>query len=890
MRNQFKKSLLCAASLTLLSHGAAMGQETPDASTDDEEAVLNTVTVTGIRQSLDEARSIKRNTDQFVDAIVASDIGKLPDSNVAESLARVSGVQVDRGIGEGSDISIRGLRQNVILYNGRQITDATGRGGNGLDQLQTSTYGLLALVPSEQIGRLEVTKLAAADDLAGGLGGIVDIVSRKPFDKSGQQIALSAGLTHDELPGEDGHELFGLYSNTFANDTFGLLVSATLSERTLGEEGLNTFSGYGVIADNSAPLTDSMGNPVSNDPNGDGNSGFFNLDPRLQQIDETRERDGFSAIAQWRPSSNVELTADIFYSSLEADRDRRWIGYFAGFGPHRNVQFNSDEILTSGIVTRPIQTNVEFADVTSEIMSSAIGGEWEVSDTLKLSGEVSVTNSESTYDQLFFRLQSNSATDITYDQNVGDFGAYSFPNDLTDATGLNLAIMFDQNFAAETDDVTIRGDADWTLSDTGFTSIEAGFRHQDLDTDNTQLSVDIRPGIPATSLGGIIGVFSNPDYLSGELPGVPRTYLTAIETAFTGCESLNALFDATQQAACANPQDNPNSTLNSFNVAEQLTDFYVKANFETVISGKSVSGNVGGRFVTRELTSTGNQLFNGAITPNVFEREDEEFLPSAVARVDLSDDLILRVGAARVLAFPNTEALNNGLQLFGDFRGRGGSPDLDPFLADQFDVSLEYYFNEDSLLSAGLFYKDVDTFIVASTQQETIPGFAQPFSIARQQNGEGATVSGLEILYQQPFTFLPEPFDGFGVIATYSYIDSETPITDSNGRNLPLPGLSENNINLVGYYEKGPFSGRLAYNWRDEYVQGLGPADTGVFFDTYSDLSATASWDFNQNFKLGFEALNLLDSQLETYNAVPSALRTNVEYGRVFKAKISATF
>jgi hypothetical protein len=115
------------------------------AQTPGSEAVEEIV-VTGIRESLNKARDIKRDATQFVDAIVADDIGKLPDRNVAESLARVSGVQVDRGIAEGTSVSVRGLRQNVYLFNGRQIIDPTGRGGIGLETLGTSTFGLLALV------------------------------------------------------------------------------------------------------------------------------------------------------------------------------------------------------------------------------------------------------------------------------------------------------------------------------------------------------------------------------------------------------------------------------------------------------------------------------------------------------------------------------------------------------------------------------------------------------------------------------------------------------------------------------------------------------------------------------------------------------------------------
>jgi iron complex outermembrane receptor protein len=849
-------------------------------------ADLQEVVVTGVRESLDQARAIKRDQNQFVDAIVASDIGKLPDTNVAESLARVSGVQIDRGIGEGTDISIRGQRQNVLLFNGRQIFDATGRGGNGLDQLNTSTYGLLTLVPSELISRLVVTKLAGADQIEGGLGGVVDIVTRKPLDQRGLQLAASGTASYDNLPGKGGYEFFGLVSNTFADDTFGVLVSGVLGKRKLAEQGVNTFSGWGVIADNDAPLFDANGNPVSNDPNGDGHSGLFDLDARLQQIAETRERTGITALAQWRPRSNLEVTLDGFYSRLDSDRDRYWIGYFAGFGPHTNVVFSPRENLLAGIVTRPINTNAEFARTDSDIKSSALTANWDVTDTWKIRSSVDYSDSDSSYAQRFFRLQSNAGVPITYDLRVGDFGSFTFPTDLTDPTQLNLAILYDNLFTSETKDKSVNLDSSWALGSGWLKSVAVGARYNEIDTDTLQRLRDIEPGTPATALSAFTTVFGNQDFLIGGAPGLPRSYLTANKDVFANCQTFAAFWDADQQAIC----ETMVTPLGSFQIEEKFSAAYGKLDFEGTVADRTLAGNIGVRVLHRDLTSTGSLVSNGGVVPNVFKRTDDEVLPSAVVRYDAADSVVLRFGAARVVAYPDTEALNNGLQDFDDGTAVGGSPDLDPFRANQFDASVEWYFAPSALLSMGLFYKDVDTFIVQSARQEDLPGHATPVTVVRQVNGEAAKVKGVELLYQQPFTFLPAPFDGFGVAATYSFIDSNTPVKDRNGNDLTLPGLSKNNVNLVAYYEKGPASIRLAYNWRDRYLQGIGPSDTGVFFDEYKDLAATARWEFSKSFSATLEGVNLLNSQLRTYNAFPEALRTNTEYGRIYKVTVAARF
>lgn len=164
------------------------------------------------------------------------------------------------------------------------------------------------------------------------------------------------------------------------------------------------------------------------------------------------------------------------------------------------------------------------------------------------------------------------------------------------------------------------------------------------------------------------------------------------------------------------------------------------------------------------------------------------------------------------------------------------------------------------------------------------------YLVNRKINGEGAKVKGVEALLQLPFYFLPGAFDGFGVLATYSYIDSSTPIKDAAGRTLPFPGLSKNNVNLVGYYEKGPISIRVAYNWRDDYLVGLSAAATGIYNDSYTDLSATLRYNVSSNISLGLEANNLLDEKQRTYDGASEGLRTNVFFGRIYKASVSVKF
>lgn len=883
LTNRFVRSLAMLSPATLLAV-PVYSQSTAPAGDDGAAASVEEVVVTGIRESLNRARDIKRESTQFIDAIVADDIGKLPDRNVAESLARVSGVQVDRGIAEGSSVSVRGLRQNVYLFNGRPIVDPTGRGGTGLDTLGSSTYGLLSLVPSELISRLELTKLASADQIDGALGGIVDVQTRMPLDGP-NQIAAKVGGTYYDQASENGFEGFVLASQKFAADTLGVLVSASYNKRDLSQEGLDTFSGYSRFTDSG------------------GNVRFGNADARPEEIAEQRENLGLSGVVQWQPADGVELIADTFYSKLDSDRNRWWLSFTPTAGLS-NARYSDNDILLSGTATGPVLTNTEFLDTEASIWSSALRGNFSISDRLRASAELSYTEAESTAHQIYFRLQPvagvNSSVD--FDFTDGDLGSYRINGiDLSDPAQLRYTILFDNTYDVRSEDTAVR--TDWTY-DVGvgpLKSLSIGARYEDVDSEQTPLRADIRPtnGIPATALSQYLTVHSNGGFASGEFQGLPRSFLSA-NPSVSSCSAFGDVPAISQNVQCLDPVNNTNALSSTFQIKERFTSAYTKLDFDSDIGSASLSGNIGARYLHRELESIGNQIApTGGALPSTFERSDNDVLPSAVAKLSWTDDMIFRLGAARVIAYPNTADLNSGVTLANNAvfvngvqtvlgTGTGGAPDLDPFKADQADLSAEYYFGEQALFSVGLFYKDVSTFIVQQQSPETYGGVN--YLVNRKINGEGAEVKGVEVLLQLPFYFLPDAFDGFGVMASYSYIDSSTPIKDVAGRVLPLPGLSSNNVNFVGFYERGPVSVRVAYNWRDEYLVGLSAAATGIYNSPYTDLSTTLRYDISSSISLGLEANNLLDEKQRTYDGVDEALRTNLFFGRIYKASVSLKF
>jgi len=598
---RFRRSTLFTALGTcLLVPMLAAAQDAPPATTttagNQQAQTLDAVSVVGIRGSLEASRDLKRDSPQIVDAIVADDIGKLPDTNVAESLGRVAGVQLERGMGEGSDILVRGLKENVLLYNGRQIVDATGRGGNGLDQLATSTYGLLSLVPSELISRLEVTKLAGADQISGGLGGIVDIHTRQPLSGDSDQNVVSLAGTYDDMADSWGHNAFGLISRRNEDRTFGALLSATYGRRNVVQQGLDTFSGYARF----------------NDPTDPTRTRFGSTDMRAQNIDDDRTKVGLSAVLQWRPADGVELSWDTFYSRQKAERDRYWIAFNPSAGLS-NAVYSDHDILLAGRSTGTVLLNTEVADIDSDTLSSALRASFQVGERVTGSAELDWGRSTASYNQRYMRLAPMAGlTSVTdFDLRSGSFGSFNVSGvNVVDPSQWRMTILFDNDWRAQTDSRALR--TDWSLAfDNGpLRSLDVGARFSRLESLQDPRRADIRPagGIPVTQMDPYIHVYSNNDFLPGEFAGLPRDYLGAFRGTFGGCGSFTTLPQISQNPQCLDPANTALAYSATFSVDEDFLEAYAKLNWDTEVGGMALGGNVGLRFVGRDLTSRGNLI------------------------------------------------------------------------------------------------------------------------------------------------------------------------------------------------------------------------------------------------------------------------------------------
>ena len=324
---------------------------------------------------------------------------------------------------------------------------------------------------------------------------------------------------------------------------------------------------------------------------------------------------------------------------------------------------------------------------------------------------------------------------------------------------------------------------------------------------------------------------------------------------------------------------------------------YVQLDFDGDLGGMGVRGNVGGRLLNTDQTSNGFNLVAGSPVAVSLDNDYTEFLPSANVVLEPAENVLVRLAASRSLTRATLTQLQPGGSVAPTGRtARLGNPELDPFTATQFDGSLEYYFAPESLVAFTYFYKDVDGFIANVTVDRMINAGTlidddgndvsnEIFAVSQPVNGDAASVKGFEISFQAPFAFLPAPFDGMGIFANYTYVDSEFEI-NFEGETVAtrLPGQSKSSYNVVGYFEKGRVSTRLAYSWRDEYLDQFRPRDTerSNFIDEFGQLDLNIQYAITETITLTLDALNLLEEEQFRYGETRDRNIRFSETGRFF--------
>ncbi|MDP5104151.1 MAG: TonB-dependent receptor [Erythrobacter sp.] len=868
-----------AACLAVVCQEPAYAQAQPAEADNADQGESSTIIVSGIRDSLRKAAQVKRDADQVLDVITAEDVGKLPDDNVAEALQRVTGVQITRVFGEGQAVNIRGLNQVRVEVDGRTLLGFSARVSPPENDNLGRSSGLDA-VPSSLFGRLEVAKSSIASQVEGGLGGTVNLKTPKPFDFKKPTISVSARGTYSDESEQFEPAFQGLFTTTFGgDDQFGVLLSGEYQKRT---SRLQLFERNNFLQRNN-------GDPTATNR-------LAPLQLQYENVLIDRSRIGVSGAFQWKASDNLTLTADALYSRVDADRTNQAVTFILPTNQNLNFrnpvfqEFDGFQYIVSAQSTGRIRTQSQRRKDPTDNLLIGFNAKFDSNDgftvegdayysrgTLRQEIEVVVLDTPSNVIGTF-DFRNGTVPSLVLERPAGtpftltDPSVYNFP------TSGNLTLRANQ-LPGNLEEYAARVDFGYEVSD-GI-KLTAGLRYVDLSADQTSFR---SRGLATRAELEPFFVAGDPNFLGSIDGDFPREFATFFP-------DRDFLLD---RVLTSEPGDGPNgfarNNLRDFVLNEKTYTGYVMGNAEFDLLGRPAKFNAGVRVSHTEFrANTLTQLPGNVLVPTIDTNSFTNVLPSANLVVNVTDDFLVRVAASQTMqragladlapsTFINPTNLTSG----------GGNAQLTPPLSTNFDISFEYYTGGSNLISAAVFYKDVKDAISTGTIQEDIIFEGAPLTVqtSRPFNIDSAKVKGFEVGITQFLDFLPSPFDGLGVIANYTFADSE----DSAG--FPLVATSKHSYNLVGLYEKGPLSARVAYNWRDdavfEFTQGRPDVIAAL-----SQLDAQIGIDLTKQVTLQLLGQNLLPRQsatVEISNFNPIALNSYALSERRFSIGVRAKF
>ena len=817
--------------------------------------------VKGLRASLITAEEIKKNSVQLVDSVVSEDIGKLPDNTVADALQRVPGIQVARDNGEVNSVVIRGLPNLGTTLNGHEIFTGTGRGVALQD------------IPAELVAGVDVYKTNSPDQIEGGIAGLIDIRLRRPFDFSGFELAGGSRVISGKYADKTSWNASALISNRWklsGGGEFGALFSVSAQDYNFKDQRVFNFL-WEPVNTNFVPGQTSIVLPVT--------AGSL-------LVPGERKRPAYNLSLQWRPNSELELYSDILFTGY---RNKHQVHFFIGFprfGAFQSVALQpGTNVVKSEVTTNNFHLNSTqaFADKTDSYQAVA-GAKWS-RDRLKVDTEVVYNWSSFKNRGVIVDVQYVAPSTFTFDLNNGSGTNVGITGgDIRDANNFRLWGLFDNHGYATSKQTAWKVDADYMLSNSFFTDIKTGLRIAQRDARSRQTSQnDIAPAAgrgvtPTASIPGFgslapDGLFSKSEF------GASNWYAGNPDFLRDHTEIIRPLFGQ----PVTDPNFNPTQ---SFTDKEDTYAAYVQAGYKWVTTPNPVEGTVGFRVVNTKEGLVGN-LSNG--TPLSTSKSQTDILPVLNGRVKLEDDLYFRFSAGRSVSRPNFADLNPVVSLFGPTTtggalgtGSGGNPDLKSVKSNNYDLAFEDYFAKSSFVSLTGFYRTIDGYVQTFASTEVIGGVS--YSVVRPRNAGKGHLQGMEATYQQFYDSLPGIFRGLGLQANFTYITGSTDTADTTpGAALgarttkPYAQVSKTSYNVIGLYERGAFSARLAYNWRGSYVDTFdGPNAPGSPLRTIS-VRPTSRMDFSASYKwrqvtITLDATNLLNQKYKDYFGADASL------------------
>ncbi|MEZ5710559.1 MAG: TonB-dependent receptor [Blastomonas sp.] len=894
--------------------------------TDGTEAVEedgNVIIVSGFRESLNAAIAMKKDSASQVDVIVAEDIAKFPDTNLAESLQRIPGIALQKDAGEGRQIVVRGL--------GGQFTRVRV---NGMEAIATSTDGASAnrergfdfnIFASELFNNLVVHKTAEASLDEGSLGAVVDLNTGNPLAYDpGLTFVGSAQVRYNDLSKDAGPRFAGLLAWTNADQTFGVSLSAAYSQYNTHELGNNTVRwAQGAFRSVNGTSCFTGSTYIPSTLCNQAGLAFHPRIPRYGLVAHDRERLGVTGSVQWAPSDRTKLTIDGLYSDFKETRDEYW-GEILIRSNERTIDLtnftvDSNNNMIKGTLNNAYLRTERYSRVSeTEFWQFSAALEQEVTDTLNVTARVGKSRSDADIPietTLLFddRINGYSFDYTNMSSPVLNFG----PTGASDPAQFELAEFRDRPSFLTNKFETAGLDVEWEFSE-GL-KLEAGaiYRRFDFDTvgfrrDSTYCAAFTctggQTGLPVT--GAISEIFNLGD--AGQPSGNSNSWLVPLLN-----EGADAVGLYQRNAVLQTGEDR--------SVTEKAKGGYLQLNADFDI-GIRVTANLGMRYIKTNQSSTG---FTSGTEVTV-RRSYDDWLPSGNLNLFLTNDLVLRGAIAKVLTRPSLGNLTPGgsVDQF-NFRITSGNPFLDPARATAYDLALEYYFAPGAIASVAVFAKDIESFPLSSSFQGTYAQSGLPTSILTAGtplhtaivggtnptvpiefrtniNGPGANLKGIELSLNVPFDIFTDGFlSRFGFIGNVTFVDSDvnytlsTPATALNGSGNPVSGpatvftrplfdLAKNAANATLYYEDEKFSARVSVAYRDSYLDSTS-GNLNIFegYNSTVNVDASIRYKINEMLEVSLEGTNLTDEYRERFVNDPSPRGyENNHYGRVFMAGV----
>ncbi|WP_234413642.1 TonB-dependent receptor [Ideonella sp. A 288] len=877
-----------AVALLLAGMGDAMAQ-----------AAEQTVTVTGIRRGIEGAISVKKSSDSIVEAISAEDIGKLPDSSIAESIARLPGLAAQRVAGRAQVISVRGLSPDfaTTLLNGREQVSTGDNRSVEFDQY-----------PSELLSGVTIYKTPDAALVGQGLSGTLDMQTVRPLSFGSRTVSMNARYERNSLgstanASANGNRFSVSYIDQFANRTVGVALGFAHLESPVLEQQVGVYEPWKADSRPGVPagtlITDGIKSLARSGVN---------------------KRDGLMAVVEWRPSKEWTSLLDLYTSKFSREDTANQFevnigGYNGGYEP--GLRFTSATVSPTGVLSGGVATGVYplvrgmYNDRQDKINAIGWNNKFKIGG-ISVVADLNYSKAKRDEVSLENNLQLAKVGGVapldalTLNWATGGFPTLAGTKDYSDASKLfidNTIYGSGYGKVPRVEDELKGFKLVASLPVPG--GLSGFFSEADIGINYAERSKMKRQPEASINLGS-----QGPTTISSDLQYSP------VDLGFSGTGIIPAwnVPAVVAKYMTFSPDSKANYLIGkAWDVQEKITTSFLKANIDSKIGGMSVRGNVGVQIVHTDQSSAANYWDGSApagqeVKPVSDGKTYTDVLPSLNLAFDLGADQTVRVALAKQMARPRVDQLRSALE-FGvsttpNAQGQlepgasGGNTRLDPWRANAFDISYEKYFGTRAYVAAAGFYKDLTSYIYEQTKtfdfSKFTPGTPATTNLGSYKapyNGQGGKLKGIELTASLPLNMVSRSLDGFGVVASYSYNDSNITIKDpdsnTGSENIPLPGLSKRVSNLTAYYEKAGFSARISQRKRSDFVGEIGNFAnnrTLRYVVGESVVDAQIGYTFESGSMKGLGLLlqvnNLTDEAYQTYAASKDKPYEYIKYGR----------